>query len=127
MFCVKCGTQLPDAAEFCLKCGAPQGKVRVTANQERALFELQDGDKYCIVTNRRLVEGEKKRDKYYEREELLKLIINVTLSPGFMGGVLVQTVADAANRNTGSLWWGRNHKRQDPALVQAIKDAMAAL
>ena len=28
MFCLNCGTELPDAANFCMKCGKPQKEVR---------------------------------------------------------------------------------------------------
>ena len=42
MYCVKCGTQLPDHANFCLKCGAPQrGGVAATVPPRRVV-EIRD-------------------------------------------------------------------------------------
>ncbi len=38
MFCVACGTQLPDEANFCLKCGKPQ-KADVRAPEPAPKYE----------------------------------------------------------------------------------------
>lgn len=37
MFCTKCGQQLPDYANFCTRCGAPQQKIR--ASQRKFTFK----------------------------------------------------------------------------------------
>ena len=43
MYCVKCGTQLPDHANFCFKCGVPQkGGVPAAASSNRVV-EIQMG------------------------------------------------------------------------------------
>ena len=39
MFCMNCGTKLPDGAKFCMNCGTPVGSVGKAA---------ASGSKYCI-------------------------------------------------------------------------------
>lgn len=63
MYCAKCGQQLPDDANFCLKCGAPQ-KAGVSATSvapvERELYSdnsSTDGN-VTLTTSKIIVKGQ---------------------------------------------------------------------
>lgn len=51
MFCIECGTQLPDEAKFCFKCGKPQvcGNSEIKPEQETCeiVYEIV-GEKWGI-------------------------------------------------------------------------------
>lgn len=47
MYCVNCGTQLPDDANFCLKCGKPQ-KLRVQGQTKEPKWETCEIDCYVV-------------------------------------------------------------------------------
>lgn len=62
MYCVKCGTELPDDAAFCLRCGAPQvggdrvGRVETPVETDKELFRVTGINKStCIVKGNRFI------------------------------------------------------------------------
>jgi hypothetical protein len=42
MFCINCGTQLPDNANFCLKCGTPQANGAQASASRPIRWEYKD-------------------------------------------------------------------------------------
>ena len=47
MKCIKCGTMLPDEANFCFKCGYPVGDVKILRSCEECGNALSTMDKFC--------------------------------------------------------------------------------
>lgn len=47
MKCIKCGTMLPDEANFCFKCGYPVGDVKILRSCEECGNTLSTMDKFC--------------------------------------------------------------------------------
>jgi len=47
MFCSNCGTQLPDDANFCLKCGKPQRAGVQIAEPQWETCEIHWGEEWC--------------------------------------------------------------------------------
>ena len=42
MFCMKCGTELPNDAKFCFKCGARIEKEALNNNAEESVFQHEN-------------------------------------------------------------------------------------
>lgn len=57
MFCVNCGTQLPEEAKFCFKCGADMGQFSTGGRKENSdsvsrLKDIQDNQRKSTITLR---------------------------------------------------------------------------
>ncbi len=84
VFCTECGTELPDDANFCLKCGKAQknssGSVQPSKqrNDEVELYRTEiKGGRLCIITTRQLIVHGKNKEL-----ERIPLNIITKVQPG---------------------------------------------
>lgn len=126
MFCVKCGTQLPDDAVFCVKCGTSQRpNVSSAPAHEQVLATFRAKNGVVTITNRRI--SYKDDRQYVEREEvLLRNFRGVKYSPH---EGLLWTWSHSVWIKTPD--WGSDipvqNRNDGVALEQLINDTIAGL
>jgi hypothetical protein len=89
VYCMKCGYQLPDDANFCLQCGAAQRRESApsqpSTSSERELSRVDTG-RYgvVVVTNRRV----RWKNASGDQQVLLDHIVSVTEQTGVLNKMI---------------------------------------
>ena len=89
MYCMKCGYQLPDDANFCLQCGAPQqpdpAPSHPSTSSERELSRVDTGRfGVVVVTNQRV----RWKNASGDQQVLLDQIVSVTEQTGVLNKMI---------------------------------------
>lgn len=108
MFCVKCGTKLPDDANFCLKCGVPQ-------QQGNAFIEEKVPWEICTVELADIKHRNFGKSEY-------QFVAEAT-GPS---GIYVAARSDVFRGDPGTILWDeRSEPEAQRALAQILGEAMA--
>lgn len=134
MYCAKCGENILDEAVFCSRCGAarqansPTPATNVTG--ERVLLEIDGKNDHITLTNRRLISVDRSRMRRAAQMEIVLRQIAIIEKDTSLIGKSVHVISSAyAKTPLGREEWRLHMRSKDDmnTLIQAVRDAMAAL